>query len=435
MFHLVDISTFAKVPVLNELFIKENYVTFIILLISIVSYLSKFIFHKSQITKLYSYFQLSLIINLLLLEQKNIVRPLGVLVIYITFMLAAILLHEVNNRLFKENFTKMFSTLFIFMFSVFIIIILNLNVDIYTYFQKLEENANETSNILFNINNSLAKNQCSDQVERLSTTSKIQPYLKIKKFIKQEKNSNSKVFSFPGDPIFYPLFDQKPPPFLNLYDSSSLYAQNRNINYLKMEEIDFIIFNTDIKKIEDNVPDVLRGNTILKYIINNYYPYKEIDNFLILKKNTIAGKDFFKSSLINDNDKISNYFFEIDLNSIPVEEAHYKLSLIKDISKEIYKTSNINDFNNFLNKNNLKTRNIVLLIKQKSNIPDRQYIVLKSKDGFETNVYMQKCNNICLINLSNLPIFFKERTLSELSTAMDLSSLVILKVSPNDILW
>jgi hypothetical protein len=39
-------------------------------------------------------------------------------------------------------------------------------------------------------------------------------------------------FSFPGDPIFYILFNQKPPYYPTIYEATPIYAQKKLIKFI-----------------------------------------------------------------------------------------------------------------------------------------------------------------------------------------------------------
>ena len=56
------------------------------------------------------------------------------------------------------------------------------------------------------------------------------------------------------------------------------------IKYIDQNQVRFVIINSKTPKIQDNVPNELRGEILYKYILRNFKKHKTIDNFIILEK-------------------------------------------------------------------------------------------------------------------------------------------------------
>jgi ankyrin repeat protein len=107
------------------------------------------------------------------------------------------------------------------------------------------------------------------------------PYNSVEKYLSEK---NAKIFSFPGDPIFYILFNQKPPYYPTIYEATPIYAQKKLIKFIEENKINYVILNIKSTSIQDTVPDKMRARILYEYIMNNFKKEKQIDNFLIFKK-------------------------------------------------------------------------------------------------------------------------------------------------------
>ena len=107
----------------------------------------------------------------------------------------------------------------------------------------------------------------------------------IKKQLYSRKNFNKKVFTFPGEPIFYIMFGQKPPYYPTIYEATPIKAQKELITYIQKENIDVILYNVKTRSIQDEVPDTVRGRLLYEYIRSNYSVERKVGNYLIFIKN------------------------------------------------------------------------------------------------------------------------------------------------------
>lgn len=107
----------------------------------------------------------------------------------------------------------------------------------------------------------------------------------VKKELYNRKDFNKKVFTFPGEPIFYIMLGQKPPYYPTIYEATPIEAQKELITYIQKENIDVILYNVKTKSIQDEVPDTIRGRILYRYIRSNYTVERKVSNYLIFIKN------------------------------------------------------------------------------------------------------------------------------------------------------
>lgn len=368
-FRTPDISLYAKTPYFHSL--KSNSGVFtVIVLFSSISYLSYAFFQKKPITKsFYALFALTVVF--FVIEQKGIIRYLGQQIIFLPVLMGFVLLFELfSKRILRlERAFKYLSSVFVS--GLLLYFILN---PLPGYSQKLV------------LDYKFANVDYSQVVARIRT----------------DKYSNGKLFSLPSDPILYIVNKQKPPYFFTVYDGSPKYAQNMSINYIKQSNIKYVIYNSAITSIQDGVPDYLRAPNLFKYILNNFYPASKIGTFVILKLGSV---DFFDPKLSSKFADIQKYFLEVDLGSIPYSEGYYKKNLFNgDLFVLVGNSSEMS----------IPSRNKFLLVYFKNDKKGNSIITIHTKDDLKTQIFFESCaaDFPCVINLSNIPLFYKNRSIS-----------------------
>jgi hypothetical protein len=251
---------------------------------------------------------------------------------------------------------------------------------------------------------------------------------KIFTFLKKEKGFNGMIFSYPpGSAAIYSIFNLKPPYYNAIYEISSQKSQNESIEYINKNNVSYVILDMDSATVQDGVPDFIRTPLVFKFIINNYYPIKIIDSYLILKRDN---KDFFTSKLLK-NTNYKNYLLDVYLYKIPYSEGLYKSSVLKK-GKLIP----------FLSLNNLKLNSLnkffVLIPETSSDSNHLNTVEIYTKDNNSTKVYINSCkaNSPCIINLSNLPMFYRDRDIQRLKIDNRFKGKVLFyEINESDKLW
>ncbi len=266
---LGDISLFAKIPFPPALRSFENLFILFILSATLLSLLSSYV--KRERIDFSFYLKLSLFLALIALEQKNIIRSIYTQISFIGYLLFIILLYDLNKSLRAQKIGGN-KILLLSMSALFLVIAF------FIYDRKLVVGANVP---VFNSNNS---SLCLEQKVSYLNPTKLKSHLKVKHYIESANGKEKKIFSFPGDPVFYLLFNQKPPYYPSIYEATPAYAQKKLIEYIKQRNVKYVIYNTKSDSIQDGVPDKIRAAFLYSYIATNFRHIEKIDDFLILEK-------------------------------------------------------------------------------------------------------------------------------------------------------
>ncbi len=242
----------------------ENTLLIIGLILSIFSIISKY--RKNKIDYKF-YYLLSLILLILSLEQKNLLRSMYQQISFISAITFFILLDE-----FVLKIKNKLNNRIIFIFCVNVIFLIFLIIGVDRNF-KFEKNVNSFSEIKIS--------QCVDKKLKNINKESLLIHTKVVDYVKSKENA--RIFSFPGDPIFYVLLNQEPPFYPSIYEATPVYAQKKLIQYIKKNKVDYVILNIGNPSIQDEVPNQIRAKVLYEFIMNNYKAEVQIDNFLILK--------------------------------------------------------------------------------------------------------------------------------------------------------
>ena len=393
MQQISSLSLLAKTPFYTFIFSLDNLFTLLILFFSIF-YLSYIFVFKKNLISIFNYIETGLVFNIILLEQKSIIRSISETITFVSFLLLIFLVYDLFFVRIKIK-KKIFSV-FILAFVLIISFLGNFN-----HIQSIDFK-------YYNLNvNTCYKRSLSAFLSENSLYSKVSN--KVKGYV----DFNGKVISYPGDPIFYVLFNQKPPYYTSIYEASSLEAQNSLIDFTEKENVKYAILNMDNYAIQDGVPNYMRSPHLLKYILNNFSEKEKIGNFLILEKR--SNLDFFKEGKTILTKNYKNFLLNINLGFVPYSEGLYKNKyaldknnnfLVRDLDKE--------NTNRFLSNNYVDSDKKVLLLKKKENKNSRENIKIYTDGNLFTSVSFNSCLKYCLFNISNLPLFYNNRKIDEI---------------------
>lgn len=386
-----NIAEVAKTPFFSFITSPSNLFTLSTLFLAIFYLLYKFSLLKEKIGLL-SVTQLVLILDILLLEQKSIIRSIDLQITFVSFILLAVIFFELIKTIKQKNKYFGYSLILVFVLLMF----------------GITSNAFWTNKYL-NFNKSLnssLNNTCFE--DNLKTVKHKNSSLeKVFLFLTKEKNFNGKVFSFPpGSAGFYVLFKNKPPYYNAVYESSSKISQENSIKYIKDNKILYIVLDTSTSAVQDGVPDFIRVGTEFKFIINNYYPIKAIGDYIILER--AKDKDFFDSEVVK-NTSYMNYLLKVYFYKIPFSEGIYKYESLKKNAKLLGTVGT--------EKISSNKKVIVLIPSVNLSSTYLNTIKLTTADGRETSIMFNTCkiHEPCIINLSNIPLFYKERIISHIA--------------------
>lgn len=414
---LPEYPLMSKTPFFNLFFSLNNIFSVGILTFSILFVTYKI--YKKKKRSIFTYTEIGLILTIILFEQKNIVRLMENTITFAAFILFAIVLWEIFTKSKKSLESK--SLIKITYFSILISVVFVFYI---SYGNR--SGVNGISDI--------SRKPINCYVANMNNTPDVEKYEIVINKLKSYKNFNNKIFSFPGDPIFYVLLNQKQPYFTSVYEASSENSQNIINKYLD-NEINYVVINIKNKSIQDEVPNYVRGVFELKYILNNYSIKSVAGDFLILERKN--NSDFFIDNKLIGANEYRKYLLDINLESIPFSEGLYKKNII--LSEQ--NTFLVNNFdqmktNRYLTNNKINSSNTILLIKN-SNPGKYTSVEIISEENLETTIKMKSCReNYCIVNLSNIPLFYKNRNIKMINSNEDIL-VSILKVSNDNIinLW
>ncbi len=397
-----DIALVAKTPFFSFVDSPSNIFTLLVLFTSIFSVLYRFFYLKHKVS-LTVFFQIALIIDILILEQKSIVRSIDLQITFVSLILLMIIMYEFIHALPVNLLNK---KIFYSLFTLLTVALLSLSVP----------NREINIKIISTFARRSITNKCYDSnlTKFLSQNSS---YAKIIDLLKKRRDFNNKIFSFPtGDSTFYVLLNQKPPYYNAIFEGSSYGNQANTSKYIEDNKIRYITLNTNYLLIQDNVPDFIRQSYLFSYILNNYYPIALVDDYLILDK--VENKDFFISEILSKVQNYRSYLLDVYLYKIPYSEGHYKYKNLIMTNKSLIESSDINKINSFLRNKEFNSKRKVIVLEPSSNYKtnDLSYLRLTTRDEFTTNIYYNSCNKNkkCLINLSNVPLFYKKRVIARI---------------------
>lgn len=379
---IATIAQFAKIPFPPSLKSIDNIFSLVVLVLAISTQSYRYFLVKVKPTK-HDIVLFGLVISLIILEQKNILRSIDSQISFVSFLILYVLIAGIIRK------SKLRLSIFI-CFIVFFEIVL------------LFGGMKTSKNILksFNEDSGYAHTSRSHCIDKNLEKYKKGPMGEVYDFISKIEGKKT-IFSFPSDPIFYVIFDQKPPYYLSIYEASFKKGQESRMHYIAKNNVNYIIINTNILSIQDNVPDVVRAKYELSYILNNFEYLTKIEKYLILKK---GKKENIFDNKVFVNDSYIKNLLNINLESIPFSQAK---QIKNNIGSPISTYDDLNSFNESIANNGLVSTNKVLLFKSLHN----NQILLRLTDlqGLTTNVSMRNCKNNCLLNLQSMPQFYNVR--------------------------
>ncbi len=391
LINLSYLSKIAKVPFPPSLKNIDNiYVILGIILVEISLCLQLIL--KTRNKDKFFLLKVSVLVLIIILEQKNILRSISEQLIIYGIILYAFIIRDIKVNYNIGNKVRNLLILLVLIFNFAFIVI----------------NIIKTDNRLF-IRANLNSIQCVDNnLNKIFSEDK--DIANLINYINR-KNIIAKIFSFPSDPFIYAFLNQAPPFYLSTYDGSTLKGQFSRIDYLNKNNVNKIILNTKNKSLQDSVPEYIRVPNELSYILNNYIPEIKIGKYLVLKK---ENKDFFKTEGILF-DEYRNFLLNVNLSKIPYSEGVHKIKVLKNNNKIIDEYS-VLAFNNYLKSNKISSKNKMLVIVP-YNKNNNGILYVKTDDSISGLIRFDTPykNEPYFINLSKVPLFYKDRVINEIS--------------------
>lgn len=417
------IGEYAKLSFWGSFLTKDNLFIFIPLAAAFIIISYRYA-NKRMGETFIDYLQLALMFTLLLLVQRNITRGGARQIDFISFVLILSFWPVIADYFRRYNVSKILLKIYFCLLilpAAFLLLrndltgMINLNYQKYINAYRWSFPNNIAEKIAYAKIDKCTKD-VFDNIQKYLGNS----YFKVKERLGGEQNFNGKIFSFPGDPVFYILFNQKPPKYFNAYEASPLYAQEAIIKFMETNQINYVIYNSANKSM-DYAPYYVRNIFLYKYILNNFIIIDKIDNFLILKRS--GGEDFFKNDFLNKVPEFKDFILNVDFGNIPASEGVNKKEYIEQNSEVVL-------------ENNISSTNKYLILRPKENVENKQYTISISTDAGQSKVSFRNCQNLCIINLSNMPLMFKSRVINKIDVEPGaFEKTQIVEIAPNKILW
>lgn len=274
---LGELVQFGKTPFFHSIFSVDNLFVLTLLMIAITRLTYKFLFTEKK-SYFVTYVQISLILVLLILEQKSIIRSIDTQLTFIGLLIFYTLFYELQLFLRRCKLSKRIIFIYFVNLSIIILFIIGLRSNNKFLNQYLIPSPYRIISAIkvFQYKSCVDKN-----IKEINTKNK--EFFKIKNDLYAIKGFNGRILTFPGEPIFYIFLKQKPPFYPTIYEATPIKAQEELIAYLKKEKVNVILYNVKTGSIQDGVPDVVRGRLLYKYILENFNVVKRVDNYLIFR--------------------------------------------------------------------------------------------------------------------------------------------------------
>ncbi len=390
---LSELQMIAKTPFFHGIFTFHNLFTFLILITSVI-YISSKLFYKEKLTVTH-YIQLGLVIAIIILEQKSIWRHIDEQISFVSFILFIVLFADLRETFRKRKVIDKNILLFFVNIAAFILVL---------FFMTLNQTTQTMS--------------CSEKTSLHKTK-----YAKVTDYLATRSGFNSKVYSYPGDTVFYVLASGANPYYPTTFEGSSKKAQDQTITYID-SNVNYVIYNYTNFSIQDGVPNYIRSSYINKYLLTNYKIETIIGEFLILKRD--SNVDIFKDDNFSFAQGFKEYLTSINLEEIPKSEGMHKFKKINS-----YEEVSLNS----LKSKGVSSDNLFIVIKSK-NINKKSMVKIKTKDQLETDITFSSCGagDSCIINISKIPLFYNTRIINEI-ISNDNSEITLLNINDSKLFW
>lgn len=407
LLHLPQLTEYAKTPFFSSIEKSENIFLLLTLLFSLIK-LAYQLFIEEKKYEYEHYIQLGVTIALGLVMYKNTVRLIDREITFIAFLVLVVILLGLKNEFNKWFIREKFFYWYIVVFSLYIV------------FQPFFAVVHFRERVF-------VSESINEQIQHLSDEES--GYESVVNKLKEDPSFSGKVFSFPTDPIFYPLFNQKPPRYLQIYDGSPEAAQRETISYIHDSRINTIIYNLSVHALQDSVPDYLRANTLLKYIIINFEPAYTVGNFLILHKS--VSPNFFQSKATPA--ALQHELLHPNFGMIPISEGRHKSHLFENLEPLAIGTAG--SLSQKLSENFQAGSAIVLTADCMNDAVAT--VLFTTVEGIQTTVSFDcRVTEPIILKLERVPLFFYPYTLKEVAYSKNLTDMALYKNSKDiEKLW
>lgn len=410
-------GVFAKVALSRLLFSKENILTSITLFLGTQLFVYQTFFAKTKQHPFSYLLNSAWLMALWLYQNKFLVRPwFEVQIVLFSFMFCSIQAAQICHSLSQRWLTPKTKNLLLIAIITGLFSIIAPDKAVINLFRTaVQQYGTEYSLLLEKPGFSTSVTAClrdyfDDFEQHLP-----QKHAAVLNWINtQPSGETAAIFSFPGEPIFYLGRNQQPPAYFNAYDATSLAAQQKNIDYLRERAVRFVIWDTDNVMIQDGVPNLLRNNEVIRFILTHYVAKQQVGNYLVFEK-TDQSDDFLQNPLIMHNASLHESLTRLDLKFYPV------LLQQKMRTRTATTLEKVSQSGRLTIPAETRTADLFIKVSTQQNVPVD--LELKTQSGVSTSLALSACTSRkpCLVPLKLLPIFFirTEQTTVQISTTTD----------------
>lgn len=398
--YLSGVPKYAKVPFFPSLRNPDGIFVTVSIIISTVLLLLKSTGKKMQKEEK-MLFVLTLVI--LILQYKNIVRPFFSQLTFIAILIfinsIAIIVRDLKPS--KDLSTKLFFVVVIIMLIVF-------------PFPKPT---------FFKIDNGFGYVLNGGKVCYTKNTHEV-----YKEFASLKDNILGNVYSYPANPLIYAYLHQKLPYFLTIYETTLDEAQEKSIQYIKDNKVQTILFDPTSEAIQDGVPDVLRANTLLSYILSNFTIKMQKDKYFILERNEES--DFFTDIPDEKESKdFVNRFLNIPMGTIPLSEGKRFENMSDNAWQgKVLVQGDLVKVNQYISNNTVFGKQVFVILKLQNINKDIGLLDFYSnKKKTTTEFHMENNHPWYFFNVSRVPLFFKDRRIEKIDFKGDVEIVILQK--------
>lgn len=107
---------------------------------------------------------------------------------------------------------------------------------------------------------------------------------KIGNFVQNNTKAGEYIFFFPNEPLYYFLFDRKNPTrYAFTYQAITTQQRRELVADLEKNKPLYVVYSLNTWRI-DNIPENIQVPEVTEYLFENYQPYANLDEVLILKR-------------------------------------------------------------------------------------------------------------------------------------------------------
>ncbi|MBP9814102.1 hypothetical protein KBC80_02810 [Candidatus Woesebacteria bacterium] len=266
----------------------------------------------------------------------------------------------------------------------------------------------------------------------------MEAYYEAVRWMKSQVGFNGKIYSYPGDPIFYVLLGQKPPPIFNAYDATPKASQELNVEFIDRNDIRYVVLNIANPNFMDGVPNLVRNAVLHKYIFTHYESVALIGQFVIMKRTQSTHDAFSGDAQLNY--VFMNELINIDLRRIPKSEGS-KLRKYESAWKRVETQKNsLVELNYQLQTRRISSRSLSVLFSfdPRDGLLGDDIVMQVESGSMVTSIKFEAClhPDVCMVHLDRLPLFYVNKPVTKITTSRPIyGGVQLIELMNDQVFW